>query len=256
VITGDAVAHYQRHSLGKPAIAFTVTTAHATHVVEQFKSAGIRSAVLTGATPDKERHRMIRDLGNGSLQVLASCNVVSEGTDIPAVATAILLRPTASYSLAMQQIGRALRIYDGKTRAVILDHSDNVRRHGLPTDAVEWSLDSVKRKKGKADSPVKQCPACAALMAVAAKVCGACGTVFPAPDAGVAADADGGRVRDGELVELTPEMMAEIRQRKRRELVSARTKEQLIALGEERHYKNPVFWAGKILEGREQWGRA
>lgn len=255
-ITGDAVAHYRRYCDGQSAIAFTVTTDHAGHVVEQFKAAGYQAAVLTGATPDKERRQMIRDLGNGGLQVLASCNVVSEGTDIPAVSAAILLRPTASYALAMQQIGRALRVFPGKDKAIILDHADNVRWHGLPTDDVEWSLDGVGRKPGK--SLTKDCFKCGAIVALSAKVCPGCGRVFP-PVAEKETAAGAGRdvsVRDGELVEMTPEMKAQIRQQRRGELIRARSRDDLVQLGWDRGYKNPVFWAGKIIEERQLWGQA
>lgn len=60
-----AVAHYRRYCDNQSAIAFTITVEHAGHVVEQFKSAGYQAAVLTGSTPDKERVRMIKDLGIG-----------------------------------------------------------------------------------------------------------------------------------------------------------------------------------------------
>lgn len=252
-ITGDAVAHYRRYCDRQSAIAFTVTTDHAGHVVEQFKAAGYQAAVLTGATPDKERARMIQDLGNGGLHVLASCNVVSEGTDIPAVSAAILLRPSESYALAMQQIGRALRVFPGKHKAIILDHADNVRRHGLPTDEVEWSLDGVKRK-GK--SPVKKCFECGATVSASAAFCPGCGHRFDVSggqDAAPVRDAVEVEVRPGELVEMTPEMMEQVRRRKRSELIGARTKDELVRLGEARNYKNPEFWAGKILEERRQY---
>jgi superfamily II DNA or RNA helicase len=249
-ITGDAVAHYRRYCDNQAAIAFTITVSHAGHVVEQFKAAGYQAAVLTGSTPDKERAQMIKDLGTGQLQVLASCNVVSEGTDIPAVAAAILLRPTASYALAMQQIGRALRALPGKSKAIILDHADNVRRHGLPTDAVEWSLSGLQRKKSKGSSLIKTCNGCGALVALRTTVCADCGYTFHAantdsPDKAIIE-------QDGELVEMTPEMIEQLRRRKRTELIGARSREQLVKLGQDRNYKKPGFWADKIIEGREQ----
>lgn len=251
-ITGDAVEHYRRFCDRRSAIAFTVTVDHAGHVVEQFKAAGYQAAVLTGNTPDKERARMIRDLGTNQLHVLASCNVVSEGTDIPAVFGAILLRPTESYSLAMQQIGRALRASPGKDRAVILDHADNVRRHGLPTDEVSWSLEGLKTKKGQRSSPpTKFCMGCRAYLPLAAMVCAECGEVVEK------GGATRGELisREGELVEMTPEMIAACRRKKAVEFYSARSKQDLIKLGTERGYKNPVYWAGKILEERKQAGQ-
>ncbi len=248
-ITGNAIAEYQKFADRRSAIAFTVTVEHAEHVVEQFKAAGYQAAVLTGSTPDKERAQMIRDLGNGQLHVLASCNVVSEGTDIPSVFAAILLRPTESYSLAMQQIGRALRPSAGKDRAIILDHADNVRRHGLPTDEVEWSLDGLKRKKGKAKAATtKVCMGCNCHIALSARVCPECGWEIK----GGATRSDLNQVA-GELVELSPEMIAARRKQRGLELKNARTKRDLVQLGRDRHYKNPEFWADKILEDRKQW---
>lgn len=238
-ITGDAVAHYRKYCDRQAAIAFTVTVEHAGHVVEQFTAAGYQAAVLTGSTPDKERAQMIRDLGRGDLQVLASCNVVSEGTDIPAVAAAILLRPTASYSLAMQQIGRALRTHPGKDRAIILDHAGNTIRHGLPTEVVEWSLAGMG-KRAKA-APVKRCFGCGAMVSAGAKSCPECGHAFPVP--AHKEESTLPKEQGGELVEMTPEKLKELRKRRWREEKQAQSVEDLVKLGMDRGYKYPKKWA-------------
>ena len=248
-ITGDAVAHYQRYCDKQAAIAFTITVAHASHVVEQFKAAGYQAAVLTGSTPDKERAQMLKDLGNGKLQVLASCNVVSEGTDIPSVAAAILLRPTESYALAQQQIGRALRAAPGKDKAIILDHAGNVLRHGLPTDEVEWSLEGMQRKKHKGGSLVKTCNGCGALVSIRTGQCLECHFVFHTATATERSFVEA----EGDLVEMTADRLQQLRMHKRQELIKARTKEQLVALGQERNYKHPAFWADRIIEGRASY---
>jgi superfamily II DNA or RNA helicase len=213
-LTGDAVAHYQRYCGGAPAIAFTVTVEHAAHVAEDFARAGYQAAVLTGATPDRSRAAMIRDLGSGALHVLASCNVVSEGTDIPAVQAAILLRPTASYALAMQQMGRALRAAPGKTCAVLLDHAGNSLRHGLPTEPVEWSLEGVRRagEAGRGERP-------------------------PSAPAAEAREFDVPWVRAGDLSELTPEKRAALQRWRREAERQARSLEDFRAIGEACGYK-------------------
>jgi DNA repair protein RadD len=216
-----------------------VTVEHAGHVVEQFRSAGYQAAVLTGSTPDKERAQMIRDLGRGDLNVLASCNVVSEGTDIPAVAAAILLRPTASYSLAMQQIGRALRAHPGKDRAIILDHAGNTIRHGLPTEAVEWSLAGMGKRAKSA--PVKRCFGCGAMVSAGAKSCQECGHAFPVP--AHKEESTLPKEQGGELVEMTPEKLKELRRRRWREEKQAQSVEDLVKLGMDRGYKYPKKWA-------------
>ena len=64
-------------------------------------------------------------LGARKLEVLTSCMIISEGTDIPSVGGTILMRPTASLSLYLQMVGRELRPAPGKTEAVILDHVGN-----------------------------------------------------------------------------------------------------------------------------------
>jgi DNA repair protein RadD len=93
----------------------------------------------------------------------------------------ILLRPTKSLVLHLQQIGRALRPSDGKDRAVILDHSGNVYRHGFPDLEHAWSLNGRPKQRGKA--PVKRCPECGALIPASARTCPECGVAFPAKPA-------------------------------------------------------------------------
>jgi len=236
-LTGDAVEHYRTHCGGAPAIAFTVTTEHAAHVAEDFRKAGFQAAVLTGSTPDRERAAMIRDLGRGALHVLASCNVVSEGTDIPTVTAAILLRPTASFALAMQQMGRALRVCPGKDRAIILDHAGNSLRHGLPTEPVAWSLEGVRRK-AKVD--LKPCYACKALIPVRSSKCPVCDRAFasarPSPPP-VPGQEPMPFHRAGNLVELTPEKRAEMRRWRVQAEQNARTLDDFKVIGEALGYK-------------------
>lgn len=145
-ITGDAVEHYGQHLAGKPAIAFCVTVAHAEHVAEQFRAAGFRAASVDGSMSKAERRDRILSLADGRLNVLTSCELISEGVDVPVVSGAILLRPTKSLALYLQQVGRCLRKKPDGSRAVILDHVGNVFRHGLPDAPREWSLEGRKKR--------------------------------------------------------------------------------------------------------------
>jgi len=240
-ITGDAIAHYRRICPGVPAIAFCVSVEHARHVAEQFRQTNFRAESLDGSMDDRTRARLIDDLGAGRLQVLTSCDIVSEGTDIPTVHSAILLRPTQSESLYLQQVGRVLRPAEGKAHAIILDHVGNVIRHGLPDDDRDWTLEGRPRRGRRNDAPapsVRQCPTCYAAHAPA-PVCPSCGHAYET--------AREVRQVDGELVELDPSMVT--RQR-RREQGSAQTLEQLIQLGRQRGYKNPAAWAQHVYAAR------
>lgn len=131
-LVGDAVEHYQDHAEGRPAIAFCCSVAHAELVAERFRRAA--------GMPTRERDRIIGGLASGELQVVTSCALISKGLDIPDVGAAILLRPTKSLTLYLQQVGRALRPKADGRPALILDHAGNALRHGHPAELRCWSL--------------------------------------------------------------------------------------------------------------------
>lgn len=144
-ITGDAIEHGRRYLNGAPAIVFCVTIGHADAVARQFRDAGFRAASVDGTMDKITRKDRITAIGDGRLKILTSCALISEGTDIPAVAGAILLRPTQSLGLHLQQVGRCLRPKPDGSGAVILDHVGNVLRHGLPDAPRNWSLTKKQR---------------------------------------------------------------------------------------------------------------
>lgn len=179
-ITGDAVKHYSRLCPGVPAVAFCVSIKHAKHVAEQFTAAGYRAYAVDGKMDDDQRTNLLDGLGNGQVDVITSCDLISEGTDIPAIGCAILLRPTQSLGLYIQQVGRALRLSEGKNKAIILDHVGNVLNHGMPDDFREWTLEGKKRnKRAKNDEPnilVSTCDECFAVFKPQPR-CPECGAV-------------------------------------------------------------------------------
>ncbi|MGE4259239.1 MAG: DEAD/DEAH box helicase [Candidatus Babeliales bacterium] len=163
-ITGDAIAHYLKHCPGERALAFCVSVKHAKDVAYQFTANGIKSESIDGSMSDGERAWRLDALASGKLKVLTSCELIGEGLDIPAVTAVIMLRPTLSLSVYLQQIGRALRPADNKPYAIILDHAGNTHRHGLPTEPREWTLEGRpkgKRRSQLRDGPeIRQCPKC------------------------------------------------------------------------------------------------
>lgn len=212
-ITGDAVAHYKMLTPGRRAVAFCVSVAHAEHVAEQFRAAGFRAASLDGKMGRDHRRALIRDFTSGAVQVLTSCDIVSEGFDLPAIEVAILLRPTESLALYLQQVGRALRLFKGKEFAWIFDHAGNSidkkhggRGHGFPDDPREWFLGGAEEAKGKPAQ--KTTPTC---------ICANCWAVFRPADAcpwcGHTRDISGREVKfvEGTLVEADPNLVREAR---------------------------------------------
>jgi DNA repair protein RadD len=240
-ITGDAVKHYQKLAPGRRAVAFCVSVEHAVHVAEQFRAAGISAQAIDGGMDRTLRASVLSEFSKGRIQVLASCDLISEGFDVPAIEAAILLRPTQSLGLYLQQVGRALRTFPGKTEAIILDHAGNVARHGLPDEERAWSLDGSPKKKGaqKSEVPVKTCGACFATVHSAATHC-ACGFEFPVQRREV-------EHKDGELQEI--DLATAVRQR-RQEQGRAQTEADLVAIGRSRGMKRPELWARHVLRAR------
>jgi len=240
-VTGDAIAHYQRLAPGQRAIAFCCSIDHAIHVAASFNAAGIPAATLLGNTPDRDA--VVAAFDAGSVQILVTVDVVSEGFDIPTASCAILLRPTQSLGLYLQQVGRVLRPAPGKAAAIVLDHVGNVHRHGFPDDHRKWSLaEGAPRATGTAAPSVRTCSECFAAFKPA-PICPACGAnCLPENRRPIKQVA-------GELQELNREY---VRQRieGRREQGRARTLPQLLALAKERGYS--PGWAYRIYHSRGQ----
>jgi superfamily II DNA or RNA helicase len=186
-ITGDVVEHYLKHLAPRTAIAFCVTVAHAEHVARRFRDAGIQAASIDGSMSADERRDVVEQLRTGDIRVLASCEIISEGFDAPAVGGCILLRPTQSFALYRQQVGRCLRPKDDGSTAIIVDHVANVWRHGLPDAPHIWSLDSQRRTFAERQRTVpglRKCRVCSTVFAAGARGhdCGVTGCLFAAPD--------------------------------------------------------------------------
>jgi superfamily II DNA or RNA helicase len=238
-VTGDAIHHYHRLADAQQAIAFCCNVAHAESVRDAFATAGISAALLMGGTADRDG--VVAAFASGIIRVLVTVDVVSEGFDIPAASVAILLRPTQSLGLYLQQVGRVLRPAPGKDAAIILDHVGNVTRHGFPDQIRQWSLEhGAKRADGSQPAPsVRTCSQCFAAFRPAPQcpVCGAdCVPEQRRPMQQV----------DGDLKELKRIDV----QLRRREQGKAQTLQQLIAIGHARNMRNPVAWAKHVLYAR------
>lgn len=145
-IVGDCVEEWREHVRG-PALAFCATVEHAETVAAEMREKGLRAASIDGRMGDVQREKLIEAIGDGGLDVLTSCDLIGEGLDVPEVKGVIMLRPTASLALHLQQVGRALRPKVDGGRAVILDHVGNCGEHGLPNEHRLWSLDGRKARQ-------------------------------------------------------------------------------------------------------------
>ena len=250
MITGDAVKHYRRICPGAPAIAFCPSVAHAAATAEAFRADGWRSESIDGTLSGPVRQRRIEALGNGGLHVLTSCEIVSEGTDIPVVTAAILLRPTQSMGLYLQQVGRCMRPAPGKEQAIILDHVGNVLRHGFPDDERVWSLDGAPQGRDAEPVPdIRVCGFCCASFRPA-PACPICGTPYVLKVREIRQEA-------GELQKIEASDKERIRMERKGELRRARTREELIEYARKRNFGGgdavkQRSYADHVLRGRAQ----
>lgn len=213
-IVGDIVSHYLKICPGKRGITFTVGVDTAEEVAEEYRKRGVPAIALSGRNADEERVQAIRDLKSGKILQIVNDSLIGEGVDIPAVEVVSFARPTQSYALYAQMFGRALRPFEGKSHAIIIDAVSNVMRHGLPDAPREWSLDRRERRTGKSEpSMVRVCTACAAVYERFRDACPDCGEPVPKP-----ADRSGPVQVDGDLYELDPAVLAQMRN----EVVGAR----------------------------------
>ena len=149
--------------------------------------------------------------------------------------------PAKSLGLYLQQVGRALRPYPGKSETIILDHVGNCTTHGLPDDEHEWTLDGRTRRNRAGSSgslACRQCLNCYAVYPSTSSVCPICGT----PASKTRAEIE---EVEGELVEFQ-------RRNEKMEQGRATTLEELTELGRKRGYgAKAKAWARYVFNARK-----
>lgn len=169
-IYGDVIKHYQQLINGQKTILYAHSVEYSKMYAEQFNEAGIPSAHIDAKTPSAERDTIVQQFRDGEILVLCNVEILGEGVDVPDCTAVLLLRPTESLSLYIQQSMRPMR-YRPDKQATIIDHVGNVYRHGFPDMQRNWTLDKKpKRKKTEVDPfPIWECEIDA----------DGCGMVFP-----------------------------------------------------------------------------
>lgn len=141
LLVGDVVEQWLKHGQNRQTICFASGVGHSRHITEQFIKAGVPAEHLDGQTPADERAAILERLRNGATRVVCNAMVLTEGFDAPVVGCISLVRPTKSFQLYRQMIGRALRTSEGKSNAIVIDHGCASVLHGRPEDAIDWTLD-------------------------------------------------------------------------------------------------------------------
>lgn len=188
-IVGDVVEHYLRLAPGLLGMTFCVDVESCVEVAKAFRAAGVSAEVVTGKTPSDVRNAIFRKFRNREIMQLVSCEIAGEGFDLPDVEVISLARPSESYTLATQQIGRVKRTLPGKTQGIVIDHVGNTTRHCqakrcprtgefyIAVGEREWTLDRRERRTNSPSLavPITTCPKCLrSYVRVLGRVCPYC----------------------------------------------------------------------------------
>ena len=199
-LIGDVVKNYQAIAGGERGICFAVNKFHAQALTDAFNEAKVSAAFLHDSTGKKERERILAWHRLGKYLILVNVGILSEGYDDPAVSVCIQARPTLSVGLHIQQIGRVLRPFSGKTFAKVIDHAGNCRRLGLmedhPVDLEGGLKKKLKRNEDDIAPALKTCRECYAIFPAALDACPCCGVEAKGPVRTII-------TKEGDLKELT-----------------------------------------------------
>ena len=149
-----SIAHlylsYKMFANGKKGIVYAIDRAHARHIADYYREHGVNCCWIEAKTLTAERDRLVQAYRDGLVDVVVNVDILGEGVDFPEVEFIQLARPTLSLSKYLQQVGRGMRIADGKDRVVILDHVGMYQVFGLPTEDWNWELMFTGQLAGKA----------------------------------------------------------------------------------------------------------
>lgn len=175
-LIGDAVAHYGTRARGRLAILAAVGIEHSKHLAAAFRAAGIPAAHADATTDREERKRVLSMPAPG---VICQVDICGKGWDRPEVSAVIDCRPTQSLARWLQFVGRGVRPFEFKETCVLLDHSGNVIRFGMPDAAREWTLDETQcQPRATAGDPalaITTCRKCFGTFRSIVDVCPYCG---------------------------------------------------------------------------------
>lgn len=209
-LTGDIIQHWKSLGEGRPTLGFGVNLEHSKRLTAEFNSAGIRAEHIDASHSLEERSAVFSRLEAGETKIVFNVGVATTGVDVPCAACIIMARPTKSYNLFIQTIGRGTRIYKGKSDCILLDHAGNILRHGFPTDEPECFLDGMPRQERKI--ALKTCEKCFVIFTGA--VCHACNWKPEAEERNVAPETEEGILEELKDLPQAAEISIFIRRQK------------------------------------------
>jgi len=198
---------------------------------------------IDGSYNQEEREKIFKEFRNGIKPVITSVDLISEGLDFPDCDYVMLLRPTNSLNLYIQQSMRCLRINprNSAKKAQIIDMVGNVYKFNLPTIHRDWTLVGKKRLI-KRDNDIevicRQCKNCLRVYPGTSSICPYCQNY-------------NGKTKKQIEIEKEKELI-EIKKLEKIKQGQARSYEQLVQIAKDRGYKNPYGWAYYVYNNRKK----
>lgn len=164
----------------KSCLVFGCSIDHCEAIADEIaRFSGEECMVVTGETPSLLRENTLTRFKNGDLRWLVNCDVLTTGFDSPRTDLLSVMRSTMSPGLFAQMAGRALRTFEGKECAYLLDFGGNLKRHGA-LDSDDYGKISTRKQAAsiaKDDDPqsVKECATCKQSVFKTDKICIHCG---------------------------------------------------------------------------------
>lgn len=116
----------------KRTVVFCVSVKHAEQIARMFQQQGVRVAAVSGSMKQSERKEFQDRFVNREIQVLCACDLLNEGWDCPEIEVLFMARPTMSKVLYTQQLGRGMRLFEGKESLMVFDFVDNASQYNMP----------------------------------------------------------------------------------------------------------------------------
>ena len=137
-IRAELYKSYKKFADGKKGIIYAIDRRHAANIQDLYASHGVSIRMIDRTTLADERQSIIDDFKAGIVRVIVNVNIFAEGFDCPDIEFIQLARPTRSLTMYLQQVGRGLRISDGKEKSLILDNVGLYNRFGTPMANRHW----------------------------------------------------------------------------------------------------------------------
>lgn len=123
---------FMEYVSNKRTLIFCASVKHAEQIAEMIRERGVSAAAVSGSMKASERKEYLAKFQNGSIKALCACDLLNEGWDCPETEVLFMARPTMSKVLYTQQLGRGMRLSDGKECLIVFDFVDNASQYNMP----------------------------------------------------------------------------------------------------------------------------